>query len=196
MNRTQNQNSDTTFHYTPSPQMAEKLATNRQGKLTRLQKSPIVLAALVSGIGFICPATMLVTGISLVLEGPNAGIFSYAFYCMLFASFFFLAAVLWTNAKMFIPDTFSKNPVRWERGPLEVRMAARNRPEMPFSFIIGSYSFGPFVVPSEVPMNTGREYIVYYAARSRLLLSIAPADQPESKNWLPPKGNTKKTNKS
>jgi hypothetical protein len=34
-------------------------------------------------------------------------------------------------------------------------------------------------------LQVGREYIVYYSARSRLLLSIAPADQPESTHWLP-----------
>ncbi|MCQ3930464.1 MAG: hypothetical protein DPW16_08375 [Chloroflexi bacterium] len=185
MNPTQNPKDDHSYHYTPSSQMAEKLTMNRQGKMTRLQRSPIVIAALVSSIGFICPATMLATGIGLILRGPSGGILSYFFYFMMFLSFFFLAGVLWTNASMFLPETFSKKPVRWQRGPLEIKMASRNRPEMPFSFIIGSYSFAPFVVPSEVPMNTGREYIVYYSARSRLLLSIAPTDQPESKNWLP-----------
>jgi hypothetical protein len=34
-------------------------------------------------------------------------------------------------------------------------------------------------------MQIGREYIVYYSSRSRLLLSLAPTDQPESDEWLP-----------
>lgn len=165
--------------------MADKIAMNRQGKMTKLQKSPIVVAAFISSIGFICPATMLASGIGLILRGPSVGVISYFFYAMMFLSFFFLAGVLWTNAGMFLPEALSKNPVRWERGPLEIKMASRNRPEMPFTFIIGSYSFAPFVAPSEVPMHTGRDYIVYYSARSRLLLSIAPTDQPESKDWLP-----------
>lgn len=175
--------------YIPSAAMREKLNTNRQGKLTVAQRTPILTAALFSGIGLLCPLSFFASNIIGLITGATpaalVGVLGWLLLCGMVASLFFLAAVLWVNAAMFVPEAFSKLPVRWERGMLELRLASRERPEMPFSYIIGTYSFAPFVAPAEVPMQIGREYIVYYTARSRLLLSIAPTDQPESVDWLP-----------
>ena len=49
---------------------------------------------------------------------------------------------------------------------------------LPFSYIIGNYSFAPYIAPGDVPMRVGAPYVVYYAARSRLLLSLAALDAP------------------
>jgi hypothetical protein len=179
---------DPIVHYTPSAQMAEKLAANRTGQLTRAQRIPIVIAGLVSSIGLLCPLTVLISSVGIALQGPLGGAVGAILLGLMFLSFSFLAGVLWVNARMFLPEALSKTPARWQRGALQIRMASRERPEMPFSYIIGSYSFAPFVPPSEVPLQTGREYVVYYAGRSRVFLSIAPTDQPESKKWLPKKG--------
>jgi hypothetical protein len=175
-----------TDHYTPSSQMADNLATNRAGHLTKTQKAPILMAALVTGVGLTCSISFLVASVYGFVQTVNvAGIFGWIMLIFTGGSIAFLTAVLWVNAKMFIPETLSKSPVKWEQGILEIKMASRERPEMPFSYIIGAYSFAPFVVPDEVPMNSGREYVVYYTARSRLLLSIAPMDLPEADQWLP-----------
>jgi hypothetical protein len=174
------------YHYTPSSQMADNLATNRAGHLTKMQKAPIMVAALVTGVGLTCALSFLVASVYGFLQTVNvAGVFGWIMLIFTGGSISFLVVVLWVNAKMFIPETLSQSPVKWERGILEIKMASRERAEMPFSYIIGNYSFAPFVVPDEVPMQAGREYVVYYSARSRLLLSIAPTDMPESDQWLP-----------
>jgi hypothetical protein len=107
-------------------------------------------------------------------------------FCGMYGSIFVLTVILGVNVAMFVPEAFSKSPVRWSQGILEIKEASRERPEMPFVYILGDYSFAPFIPPNEVPMQVGRAYIVYYAARSRMFLSIAPIDQLESKAWLPP----------
>lgn len=186
MNHTQKTRRKSTDHYTPSSQMADKLAANRAGKLTRSQRQPILIAALFSGIGLVIAVVfgaIMVWGFAQTLA--ITGIFGGCMVIFTGLGFVFMIIVLWTNSEMFVPEALSKSPVRWQRAPLEIKRASRNRPEMPFSYIVGSYSFGPFVVPEDVPMDKGREYIVYYTPRSRLLLSIAPTDQPESSGWLP-----------
>ncbi len=175
-------------HYTPSPQMADKLAANRQGKLTKSQRTPVTIAALFTGCGL--SGALIFTAFvvwGFVRTVAETGIFGWAMFCFTALSLLFLVAVLWVNARMFIPEALNETPVRWQRGKLEIQMASRERRELPFSYIIGTYSFAPFVAPFETPLDKGREYIVYYTNRSRLLLSIAPTDQPESKKWLPKK---------
>lgn len=174
------------YHYTPSSQMADNLATNRAGHLTKNQKAPILAAAFITGIGLSCSLIFLATTIYGFLETVNvAGIFGWIMLIFTGGSISFLTVVLWVNARMFIPESLSKSPVKWQLGTLEIKMASRERAEMPFSYIIGNYSFAPFVVPDEVPMQKGREYVVYYTSRSRLLLSIAPTDLPQSNEWIP-----------
>ena len=186
MNHTQNTTHAPPSHYTPSPQMADKLVTNRAGKLTQSQRAPIMIAAVITGIGFVGLSLfgmLLVWGFIKSLE--FTGILGVGMLCITSASFLFLIAVFGVNAQMFVPEAFGQKPVLWERGPLAIKMAARERTDMPFSYIVGGYSFAPFVAPAEVPLEKGREYIVYYTVRSRLLMSIAPTDQPESEQWLP-----------
>ena len=173
-------------YYTPSPQMADKLAHNRNGQLTKTQKAPILVAAILSGIMlFIVSAFSLLMIFATLQTLAATGVFGVLMLLFMGGSFIFLAIVLYTNAEMFIPEAIGSNVVRAERGKLKIKMASRERPEMPFSYIVGKYSFAPFVVPHEVPMEKNREYIVYYTSRSRLLLSIAPINQENSKEWLP-----------
>jgi hypothetical protein len=179
--------------YAPSPEIAEKLAVNRMGKLTTSQRLPLIIAGMVSALGMVCPASMLFSITASAIAGGDAiaGVIGWTMWLILWVatlvSFSFLAIVLWVNAKMFLPEAFSTHPVKWVRAPLEIKMAERERTEMPFSYIVGVYSFAPFIAPDEVPLDIGREYIVYYTSRSRLLLSIAPTDQPDSSAWLPAK---------
>lgn len=153
---------------------------------------PIIIAAFLSTVGLLCPATMMFAVLASLTASPallSASTFGAVAWVVLglvsLISFLFFAAVLFVNARMFLPEAFSSRPVKWEKAPLELKLTERERPEMPLSYIVGSYSFAPFVAPEEIPLERDREYIVYYTPRSRLLLSIAPTDQEESANWLP-----------
>lgn len=175
------------LQYIPSEKQRQKLSTNRLGKITTAQRIPIVVVGFISAASLICPITISGSVLYSIYLGINpVGIFAWILALATLGSFGFLAVVLWVNAHMFFPEALSRRPVRWEKAPLSIRLAGRERTEMPFSYIIGSYSFAPFIAPDEVPLQRGREYIVYYTPRSRLLLSIAPTDQPESAEWLPP----------
>lgn len=179
-------------HYTPSASIEEKLQVNRAGRITRGQRTPIIIAALISTVGLICPATMLFSILASLTASPTllrASTFGAAAWIFLgiisFISFLLFGAILYVNARMFLPEALNPRPVKWEKAPLKIKLAERERPEMPLSYIVGDYSFAPFVAPEEIPLERDREYVVYYTPRSRLLLSIAPTDQDESKNWLP-----------
>ncbi|NDJ87084.1 MAG: hypothetical protein GYB66_14495 [Chloroflexi bacterium] len=186
MDHTQKSNHEPAYHYTPSPQMADKLATNRTGQLTKAQRLPITIAAIFTGSGFL--GMLLITGgtiLGLIETLEFTGVFGLITLFFSTAALLFILAVLWVNAQMFVPEALNQKPVRWSRGPLKTRKSARDRPELPFSYIIDDYSFAPFVGPPDVPLQKGRQYIVYYTARSRLLMSIAPIDQPDAEDWLP-----------
>lgn len=183
-------------HYAPSADIAQKIAVNRTGKLTPKQRTPIMIAGVMSSGGLLCAFTMFLSffsgGVlsgSFLLGSLTSQILFGLMWLGGMLSFLFLLGVTGVNASMFLPEIISPKPVKWERGILEIKLSERERPEMPFSYIIGSYSFAPFIAPDEVPLEKGREYIVYYSARSRLLLSIAPTDQDESNEWLPVKSN-------
>jgi len=170
-----------------SPEMAEKLAVNRAGRLTADQRRTVLLAAGVALIMLLCPVTLLLQMGYVVLTGSFpvltvAGIM-FTIIGVLFIALF-LALIL-SNLQSFLPDAFGKHPVRYARGPLEIHHSERNRPELPFSYIIGDYSFAPFVVPDDVPMLPGAPYLVYYAAHSRILLSLVALDAPDAKQWEP-----------
>lgn len=174
--------------YTPSPHVADKLAANREGLLTPTQRIPLISAAVVSGVGLLVFGTITIIMLWGVLQTIQfTGVFGLFVLLFSGASMFFLNVVLFTNAEMFVPEAFNEHAVKWTRGKLKIKYAERERPEMPFVYIIEDYSFAPFLPPAEIPLEAGREYIVYYTPRSRLLLSIAPTDQPESENWLPAK---------
>ncbi len=178
--------------YTPSPHIADKIAANRQGLLTPIQRAPLITAALVSGIGLaIFSLISLIMLWGLIQTLPFTGFFGLFILFFSGGSMFFLVVVLYTNAQMFVPEAFNPSAVKWTRGPLRLKFAERERPEMPFVYIINDYSFAPFLPPRETPLEEGREYIVYYTPRSRLLLSIAPADQPDSGDWMPIEAPTK-----
>jgi hypothetical protein len=168
--------------------MADKLRANRAGKLTDTQRAPVLAAALVSGLGFIIFALFALVSVWGFAQTISVtGVFGWVLMGFTVLSFSFLLIVLWTNAEMFVPEAFGRNPVRWTRGKLEVKMSSRERPEMPFTYLIGDYSFAPFLPPQEVPIEQGREYLVYYTARSRLLLSMVPTDIRGIKKYLPEK---------
>lgn len=170
-----------------SPQMAERLAINRTGRLTPGQRRLALLVGGSAALFLLCPLALLIQLGAVMLWGnapmPTiAGILLAALGVLFLLIFVGLIGI---NAWMFLPEAFMRQPVRYARGPLEVRVTAGHRPELPFSYLIGDYSFAPFVAPDDVPMRVGAPYLVYYSARSRRLLSLAALDAPDAAQWEP-----------
>ncbi len=170
-----------------SPEMAARLAANRAGRLTASQRRLALIAGLGALIIFLCPVAMLVQMGALLLWGdaPVSTLAGVVFTILgaLFVMMF--AGLVGVNALTFLPEAFMRQPVRFARGPLQIRITEGHRPELPFSYLIGDYSFAPYVAPGDVPMRVGAPYVVYYAARSRLLLSLAALDAPDATQWEP-----------
>ena len=163
--------------FRPNPDLQKQLATNRTGKFTPAQKTTVILAAIVTGLGLLCLGAFFTAFLLAVLDGtPVNGFINFIFLVVILLMLGYLALTLFVNFKAFFPDTLAKDPIRQSRGKLEIRMPQRERDELPFSYIVGDYSFAPFMVHTSVPMDTGREYIVYYAASSRMFLGIEPVD--------------------
>ncbi len=167
--------------FTPTEPLAASLAENRAGRLTRNQRLAVTLAGLGAGGASLVVLAMIVSVLAAYLSGarvssmsPSAGIVGTVFGLFFMASFGYLLLTFVFNARWFLPDAFGGSPVARARGPLQIRYAERNRPELPFSYIVGEYSFAPYVVPYDVPMEQGREYVVYYARHSRMFLNIEP----------------------
>ena len=167
--------------------MAARLAVNRTGRLTAAQRRTVLLAGLGALIIFLCPMALLVQIVAVLFLGdvplPTSGgvIFTVlgVFFVLLFVGLFGV------NVATFLPEAFMRRPVRAAQGALEIHVSEGNRPELPFSYIIADYSFAPYVAPQDVPMRVGAPYLVYYTARSRLLLSLAALDAPDAERWLP-----------
>jgi hypothetical protein len=167
--------------------MAARLAANRAGRLTPSQRRLALLVGLGALGVFLCPLAMLVQ-ISLFLlwgDVPFSTLGGVAFTIVGALFLVLFAGLIGVNALAFLPEAFMRHPVRCARGPLEIRVSEGERPELPFSYVIGDYSFAPYVAPRDVPMRAGAPYIVYYAARSRLLLSLAALDAPDAGQWEP-----------
>jgi hypothetical protein len=170
-----------------SPEMAEKLAVNRTGRLTPGQRRLVLVGGLVALAFLLCPLAFLVQMIVLaVMEGVSltsvGSLIFLAFGALFFIVFVGLAG---TNVQLFLADAFGRHPVKAARGPLEIHMSERERPELPFSYIVADYSFAPYVQPPDLPMRPGAPYVVYYMAHSRLLLSLAALDAPDADRWTP-----------
>lgn len=170
-----------------SPQMAERLAVNRTGRLTASQRRRALLVGGAAMLFLLCPLALLVQLGAVWLGGdvslhPVTGVVLVALSVLLVLIF---AGLIGVNAWTFLPEAFMRQPVRYARGLLEIRLSTGRRPELPFSYLIGDYSFAPFVAPDDVPMRVGAPYIVYYSARSRLLLSMAALDAPDAAQWEP-----------
>ena len=169
--------SETPQAFMPDPALAAKLAMNRAGKLTKGQRTAVTIASAVSVGGLLFIALVVFTVVQAWQAGIRfGGVVSLLFFIFFMLSFGYIGLTLYFNARMFVPDMLSRQPVKQARGELEIRLASRNRPEMPFSYIIGDYSFAPFQPHYDVPMEKGREYIVYYAGSSRMFLSVEPVD--------------------
>lgn len=170
-----------------SAAMAAKLAINRTGRLTPAQRRLALIVGLGALIFLLCPSAMLLEMTVSVLSGaaplPTLG---GVIFTVVGAGFMILlAGLLGTNAAAFLGEALMRRPVRWARGPLQIRLTEGDRPELPFSYIVGDYSFAPYVAPYDLPMRTGAPYVVYYGARTRLLLSIAALDAPDGAAWEP-----------
>ena len=169
------------------PDMAEKLAVNRAGRLTSAQRRTVMIAGIVATLALMCPLVLLLQFAALAIGGrlPAASVGGLLF--TLLGLFFVLlfGGLAWTNVAMFLPDAFGKNPERSVRGPLRIRVPERQRPELPFSYIVGDYSFAPYVPPADTELHRDAPYIVYYAAHSRIFLSIAALDAPDAAQWTP-----------
>lgn len=171
-----------------SPEMAARLAANRAGRLTPSQRRLALLVGLGALGVFLCPLAMLAQISLFVLWGdvPFSTLGGVAFTLVGALFLVIFAGLIGVNALTFLPEAFMRHPVRCARGPLEIRVSEGERPELPFSYIIGGYSFAPYVAPDDVPMRVGAPYVVYYAARTRLLLSLAALDAPDATQWEPP----------
>jgi len=172
-----------------SPEMARKLAINRTGRLTPGQRRTALIAGLVT-LGFLlCPTAMLLQlGVAMVtgdLPAPTPVGIGFTLFGLVFMLLFF--GLFGGNVMAFLPEALGRRPVRYARGPLIVHMtqSERPRPELPFSFIVGDYSFAPYIPPRDISLRPGAPYIVYYSSRSRLLLSMAALDAPDAAEWEP-----------
>ncbi len=170
-----------------SPEMAVRLAANRTGRLTAPQRRLALIVGLGALVIFLCPLAMLVQMGALLLWGdaPVPTLVGVVFTILGALVVVVFAGLLGVNALAFLPEAFMRQPVRFARGPLQIRITEGHRPELPFSYLIGDYSFAPYVAPADVPMRVGAPYEVYYAARSRLLLSLAALDAPDGAQWEP-----------
>lgn len=156
----------------PSP-----VEVNRNGRLTASQRSMVLVGVLFTMGGLTCMGLMLLQLVLAVMAGVMPqNLVMWLFFILTLAAFLYLGLTLYVNARTFILDLFSRTHVRSSRGPLKIQLPQRERWELPFSYIINDYSFAPFEVPDDVPMEKGREYIVYYLARTRKFLSIEPVE--------------------
>jgi hypothetical protein len=170
--------------FSPDATFAAQLAANRAGKFTRAQRNTILIGAVGSSAGLLCILGLAVSVLQAWVSGISMGglvnVVGVIFFIFFVLSFGYLGLTLYFNASWFVPDALSQEPVKQSRGKLQIRKASRERPELPFSYIVGDYSFAPYDVPMDVPMEAGREYVVYYAAHSRIFLNIEPADYADS----------------
>lgn len=169
-----------------SPEMAAKLAVNRTGRLTSGQRQTALIAGVVALGLLLCPLALLIQlGALLLSQGVTLSAGAIVAGAAVLGFFAIFAGIIYTNVSLFLPEAFSDRPVRWARGPLQIHMSAGNRPELPFSYVIGDYSFAPYIAPPDVEMRPGAPYLVYYSARSRLLLSLFALDAPDADRWQP-----------
>jgi hypothetical protein len=169
------------------PAMAEKLAVNRTGRFTASQRRTVLTVGVVALVFLLCPVTLLIQMFIILLAGdvPVSALSRVVFVALGALFMLLFAGLIGVNVKTFLVEAFMRQPVKATRGPLEIRVTEGHRPELPFSYIIADYSFAPYVAPPEITLRTGAPYIVYYSARSRLLLSIAALDAPDAALWEP-----------
>ncbi len=168
--------------------MADKLTINRTGRLTASQRRTALIIGGIALIMLLCPLTLLVQMAGLLLtssEVPVATVGGIVFLGLGALFLVIFVGLIGVNVETFLVEAFMRQPVKAVRGPLEIRVPERQRPELPFSYLVGEYSFAPYVAPPDLPLRVGAPYIVYYAARSRLLLSIAAMDAPDAAQWEP-----------
>jgi hypothetical protein len=170
-----------------SPEMAARLAINRTGQLTPGQRRLSLVVGLIALVIFLCPLALLAQAAVLLLTNNAPAITLGGVLITIIAALFLVlfAGLVGTNARTFLGEALTRRPVRYARGPLEIRATPGDRPELPFSYIIADYSFAPYITPPDLPMRTGAPYVAYYAAHSRILLSIAALDAPDGGEWQP-----------
>lgn len=170
-----------------TPEMAARLIVNRTGRLTRAQHRTALFVGLGALVLLLCPLVLLVQMVAVLLVGDTplptlGGVIFTGLGALLVLMFVGLVGV---NVETFLPEAFMRRPVRVARGPLTIRPTDGSRPELPFSYLVGDYSFAPYIAPPDLPMVAGAPYLVYYTARSRLLLSMAALDAPDADRWQP-----------
>ncbi|NDJ77109.1 MAG: hypothetical protein GYB65_12715 [Chloroflexi bacterium] len=177
------------FEFLPAySDMAEKLAVNRTGRLTGGQRRILLGTGSVALVFLLCPMIFLVQ-IGIMVAGEGADVLTtlagggFVFFGLLMVLVFVI--LIGSNAHTFLSDALRKQPVRYARGELRVHMSEKNRPELPFSYIVDDYSFAPYTQPADLPMKVGSPYLVYYARHSRILLSIAALEAPDADQWKP-----------
>jgi hypothetical protein len=169
------------------PDMAEKLTNNRAGIFTPSQRRKVFLIGAAALLFMLCPVVLLIQMFAIIFfsDVPISTLSGVIFGLVGVLILIIFAGLIGVNIQTFLVEAFQRQPVRWARGPLEIRMTEGKRPELPFSYIIADYSFAPYVAPPDVTLRVGAPYVVYYSARSRLLLSIAALDAPDADQWEP-----------
>ncbi len=170
-----------------TPEMAARLTVNRTGRLTAGQRRRVLLIGLGALTFALCPAALLVqmVGAFLLTDLPVPTLGGVLFTAVGVFFALLMLALFGANAHTFLKEALARQPVRYARGALEIHVSEGHRPELPFSYIVGDYSFAPYVAPADLPMRVGAPYLVYYGAHSRLLLSMAVLDAPDAEQWLP-----------
>lgn len=162
--------------FNPDAEWAQQLARNRAGHLTGGQRNVVLIGAVGSSLGVVVIVLIALSVGGAIFTSGRLNAFTLLTFVLFLLSFGYLGLTAWFNARVFVPDLLSKQPVQQARGKLEIKMASRERQLLPFSYIVAGYSFAPFEVPYEVPMEKGRKYVVYYAQHSRIFLNIEPVD--------------------
>jgi len=165
------------MEFQADPAYIAQLEANRSGQFTPRQRLTVSIAALVTSLGLIVMCAILTAIAAAAAQGlAFTGIVGALFFIFFLLTYLYMVVTFYVNARAFVPDALSRNPVRVAQGELRTQKAQRDRDELPFSFIVGDYSFAPFIVPFEIKMEKGRRYRVYYAAHSRMFLGIEPED--------------------
>jgi hypothetical protein len=170
-----------------SEAMAERLRVNRTGHLTPAQHRLVWIVGIGALVFMLCPLGLVLQMLVVILAGetPTVTLGGLVFTAVGAGFVVLILGLVGTNVVAFLGEALSPHPVRSAQGPLQIHVSSKKRPELPFSYIIGDYSFAPYLAPRDLPMRTDAPYVVYYGTKTRLLLSIAALDAPDADEWSP-----------
>lgn len=164
---------------TVTPEMRDRLNTNRDGRLTTDQWKDMVTEPLVTLLVLSIPAAVL-----LVTPVGRLAIRNLWFFALLIVVIVFVPLILrarrYARAKVHFAKMYAGNyPRPWW---------AVWRPDVLTNEVGETFRFKRRLAPL-VPLRANHEYIVYYLQEPNqpVLLSIAPSDHPDAAQWQPSK---------